>query len=210
MRASSPSGCCPSSTIIAKLSESDSLKSLPMRIMACTDGASGGLSDTECCCPTCSSDGTARVTIRISATQARMMNSEDLRIVRAMKGGWGRPVLMRPSLVIQQQGTYQRTGPGRPKHLTGGARAHSLRPPEPASQQRGDGRHHERTHDQRVEQQTEANGGTDLTENAQVADYHGPHGEGEHQARGCHDLAGAAHCTDDARVYTGGYFLFHP
>src|ERR1700694_3714375 len=51
-----------------------------------------------------------------------------------------------------------------PQHLAGRARAHTLRPPEPAPEKRCDGRRHERAHDQRVEQQTEADGGPDLTE----------------------------------------------
>ena len=100
-----------------------------MCVRACTDGASLGISDTECCCPTRSSDGIAaaqfqptdaRLAITINPSQARMMNSENLRIVRAMKGGRGRSVLMRPSLVPQQQGPYQRTGSHRPKNALAG------------------------------------------------------------------------------------------
>ena len=94
--------------------ESDSLNTLPMCVMACTDGASWGISDTECSSPTRSNDGIAdaqfqptdaRVVIRITASQARMMNTENLRMLRAMKGGRGCSVLMQPSLVPQQQGT---------------------------------------------------------------------------------------------------------
>ncbi len=32
----------------------------------------------------------------------------------------------------------------------------------------------------------------------------------EHQPCRRDDLAGTAHCADDARVYAGAYFLFHP
>src|ERR1700722_19333395 len=67
----------------------------------------------------------------------------------------GVPVLNRRSavsgLLSQQQGTNQWTRADGPKKGTGGTRAHLLRPPEPASQQRGDRRCHERTHNQRVE-----------------------------------------------------------
>ena len=178
-------------------------------------GASLGISDTECFCPTRSSDGIAvpspqaRVTIRISATQARMINGANLRIVRAMKGGWRRSVLMRPWLVLSSKERTSGRGPtGRSRALAG--RRRTCWPPEPASQQGGDGWRHERTHDQRVEQQTEGNGGTDLSDDAQVADDHGPHSQSEHQARSSHDLAGTAHCSDDARVYARAYFLFHP
>jgi hypothetical protein len=48
----------------------------------------------------------ARVTIRVSATQARMMSTECLRIVRAMKGELEIGQL---PLLSEQQGTYQRT-----------------------------------------------------------------------------------------------------
>src|ERR1700758_5264411 len=84
-----------------------------MRIMACTDGASLGLSGTECSWPTRSSDGTANVTIKVSATQPRMTNSESLRIVRAMKGIRGRSVFMRPS-----------TGEGKRVHFRDDRRLH--------------------------------------------------------------------------------------
>ena len=91
-----PAAAAPSSTSIAKLSESDSLKSLPMRFMACTAGASWGPAVPNAVVPTLSSDGTPNVTIRVSATQARMMSTESLRIIRAMTGGRVRWVLMRP------------------------------------------------------------------------------------------------------------------
>ena len=67
----------------------------------------------------------ARLEITINPSQARMMNSENLRIVRAMMGGRGRSSLMRRSLVPQQQGPYQRTGSHRPKQAAGGAGAHA-------------------------------------------------------------------------------------
>ncbi|SKU45854.1 Uncharacterised protein [Mycobacteroides abscessus subsp. abscessus] len=51
----------PSSTIIAELSEFDSLKSLPIRKMAFTAGASCGMSDTDRSSPTVSSAGMALV-----------------------------------------------------------------------------------------------------------------------------------------------------
>ena len=41
-----------------------------------------------------------------------------------------------------------------------------MRPPEPASQQRGDGRRHERATDQRVEQQTQTDRRAHLTDDA--------------------------------------------
>ena len=50
--ASSPSGCSPSSTIIAELSESNSSKTWPMRFIAIIDGASSGLIDTARIWPT--------------------------------------------------------------------------------------------------------------------------------------------------------------
>ena len=95
-----------------------------MRLMACTDGASFGISETECFSATRSSDGIAadqlqptdaRFEIRISASQARMMSSENVRMVRAMKGGRGCSELMRRSLIPQQQGTHERAGTYRPK-----------------------------------------------------------------------------------------------
>src|ERR1700751_4887285 len=46
-----------------------------------------GASGTECSRPTVSSHGTPKLTVRVSATHARMMNTANLRIVRAMKGG---------------------------------------------------------------------------------------------------------------------------
>ena len=92
--------------------------------MACTDGASLGISDTECFSATRSSDGmndagfqptAARVEIRINTSQATMMNRENLRMVRAIKGGRERSVVIRRSLVPQQQRTHERTGADRPK-----------------------------------------------------------------------------------------------
>src|ERR1700744_688540 len=52
---------------------------------------------------------------------------------------------------LSQQNTNRRTGADWFQEGTGGAGTHYLRPPEPAAQQRGDGRRHERTHDQGVE-----------------------------------------------------------
>src|SRR6476660_6602261 len=122
---------------MAELSELDSLKSWPMRIIACTDGVSLGISETECVAATRSSDGIAddhfpptdaRVEIRINTSQARMMSSENLCMVRAMKGGRGLSELMPRSLVPQQQGTHERAGTYRPKQCTGRAGTHSMRP----------------------------------------------------------------------------------
>ena len=45
---------------------------------------------------------------------------------------------------------------------------------------------------------------------AVVADHHGGHGESEYQTCGGHDLAGAAHRPDDARLQPGAYLLFEP
>jgi hypothetical protein len=88
-----------------------------MRFMACAAGASLGISETEFFSPTFSNAGIAdfqsqltdaSVTTRIIATQATMMRDENLRTVRAMNGGRGCSVLMRPSLVPQQQRPHQR------------------------------------------------------------------------------------------------------
>jgi Thiolase, N-terminal domain len=61
-------------------------------------------------------------------------------------------------------------------------------PPEPPSEDAEDGRHDERTHDQRVEQQADAYGGTYLTDGSEFAREHRQHGEREHQTRGRHDI----------------------
>ena len=94
-------------------------------------------------------------------------------------------------------------GPGRPG-------AHPDRPPEPAAQQRRDGRRHERPHDQGVEQQAQTDGGAHLADHSHVTDHHGRHREGEHQPGVRHDFAGAAHGSDDARIQAGVYLLFEP
>jgi hypothetical protein len=60
---------------------------------------------------------------------------------------------------------------------------YALRPPEPTPEQGGQRRCHERPDDQRVEEQSEADGGADLTDDDHVADRHRRHREGEHQAR---------------------------
>ena len=64
---------------------------------------------------------------------------------------------------------------------SGGPGAHPHRPPEPAPQDRGDGRCHERAHNQRVEQQTQADGCTHLPDHTNVTDDHGRHGERKYQ-----------------------------
>jgi hypothetical protein len=75
-----------------------------MCVRARTDGASAGITDTECSRPTRSSEGIAdaqfhpteaRLASTISASQIRTMGSANRRIVRAMKGGRGFSVLMR-------------------------------------------------------------------------------------------------------------------
>lgn len=71
---------------MAALSESDSLKTLPIRFIACIDGASSGVIDTEWSCPTFSSEGTARVTRTVIASHPKMMGIENRRMVRAMNG----------------------------------------------------------------------------------------------------------------------------
>jgi hypothetical protein len=85
--------------------------------------------------------------------------------------------------------------------------AHVLWPPEPPSEKRRDGRHHQRSHDEGVEQQTQTDRRADLTDHRQFTDCHGHHREGEHQARRCHHRPGTAHGTDDAGVEARVYLL---
>ncbi len=69
---------------MAELSESNSWKSLPMRIIAATDGASLGDIDTACILPTSSSCGTDTFSTTISAIQPRMIGTASRRIHLAM------------------------------------------------------------------------------------------------------------------------------
>jgi hypothetical protein len=73
-----------------------------MRVIAWTDGASVGVSDTECALSTSSSGGTATAKTTAIPNHARMMSTENLWIVRAMNGrsvcSWTTGLLlMRPS-----------------------------------------------------------------------------------------------------------------
>ena len=70
-------------TIIAMASESDSLNTFPIRAIALTDGASLVPSDTACSRATCSSEGTARLTITVIANHPRMMGTDSWRTIRA-------------------------------------------------------------------------------------------------------------------------------
>ncbi len=78
--ASSPSGCSPSSTIIAELSESNSWKSLPICFIAIIDGACCGAIDTECICPTVSSCGTMTLRMAMTTTQPTISGTDSRRI----------------------------------------------------------------------------------------------------------------------------------
>ena len=69
---------------MAELSESNSSKSLPMRIIAATDGASLGDIETACILPTTSSCGTDTFSTAMSATQPTMMGTANRRIHRAI------------------------------------------------------------------------------------------------------------------------------
>src|SRR3954453_20678424 len=71
---------------MAKLSESDSLKLLPMPCIAITDGASCGAIGTEWSRLTVSSHGTKKVTRTATANHARMTTGDSVRIVRAIAG----------------------------------------------------------------------------------------------------------------------------
>src|ERR1700759_44375 len=81
-------------------------------------------------------------------------------------------------------------------------------PPEPRPKDSEDARHDERTHDQRVEQQADAYGGTHLTDGSQVAGKHRQHGEREHQTRRRHHTTGASERADQAGVDSGVNLLF--
>ena len=63
------------------------LEFLAHNLIACTDGASLGLSDTERCFATSSSDGTAVLTKKTIANHARMMGTASRWIVRGTNGG---------------------------------------------------------------------------------------------------------------------------
>ena len=69
---------------MAELSESNSSKSLPMRIIAATDGASLGDIETACILPTTSSCGTDTFSTAMSAIQPTMMGTANRRIHLAM------------------------------------------------------------------------------------------------------------------------------
>ncbi|BBY83681.1 hypothetical protein MPUL_48390 [Mycolicibacterium pulveris] len=71
-------------TIIAELSDWNSSKTVPMRFIAITDGASEGLIDTERICPTTSSCGTVAFRTAIRTIQAMMIGTARRRIQVAM------------------------------------------------------------------------------------------------------------------------------
>ena len=81
-----PRGCWPSKTTIATFSEFACLKSVTMRSIALNDGASLGVSDTECSFSTCSSGGRPIVTMTVIANHAKIMGSASRWIVRATDG----------------------------------------------------------------------------------------------------------------------------
>ncbi|SKW35991.1 Uncharacterised protein [Mycobacteroides abscessus subsp. abscessus] len=91
----------PSSTITATLSELDSWKTFPICVIALTDGASGGLSETECSRSTISSGGTLTVSKTVIASQPRIMKTAPRRIMVAIIGRCDLTLpssaLMRPS-----------------------------------------------------------------------------------------------------------------
>ena len=66
--------------------------------------------------------------------------------------------------------------------MRGGVGGRCPRPPEPASEQRREGRRHEGPDHQGLEEMSEHDGGADFGRNSQVAGEHGAHGEGEHSA----------------------------
>ncbi|COV54138.1 Uncharacterised protein [Mycobacterium tuberculosis] len=79
---------------IAKLSESPSLNTMPIRPIASNDGASLGLSDTDRSWPTASSDGTNTVTTTQTASQPRMIGTAKAWIILAMNGFSGRALVL--------------------------------------------------------------------------------------------------------------------
>src|ERR1700742_4445725 len=81
-------------------------------------------------------------------------------------------------------------------------------PPEPLPEDAEDARHDERTHDQRVEAQADAYGGTYLTDGPELAGEHCQHGEREHHTRRRHHATGASERADETGVQPGVQLLF--
>ena len=78
-----------------------------MRFIALNDGASVGLSDTECSFSTCSSEGTPILTMTVIASHAKMMGTENRWIVRATNGG---AVCSLPMCMVRRSCGLQQAG----------------------------------------------------------------------------------------------------
>ena len=113
-----------------------------------------------------------------------------------------------PRLV--QQCTNQRARPDGPKHLAGRADPYPLRPPEPASHHRHDRRRDERSDDEGVEQEADADRRAELADRPEIAGDHRAHGDGEHHTGGSHHRAGNTHAADESRFQAGSDLFLDP